>query len=403
MNIDKNRIKIEAIAGVTTFLTMAYIIVVNPLILSTQGTGITFSGALTATVLLSFSMTLLMGLFAKLPFAVAPGMGINAFFTFTIILGQKVPWQVALGMIFWAGILFVLVSATPIREKIATAIPQNLRSASAAGIGLFLTFIGLKNAGLVVADPVTFVKFGGVGREVLLCLFGLAVTVVLLQRKSPLAFIVGIASTTILGILFGMVDVPQTWTSMPDFDSVFLKLDIVGALQLSLLPAIVSILFTDLFDSISTFVGVSQAAGLLDEKGDPKNLKQGLLVDAFATLGAGLMGTSSGTAYIESATGIEMGGRTGLTAVFTALCFLPFFFLAPIAGMVPAYATAPVLILVGAFMFRGISGLNLKQTRRHAPSFSHNNSNPTHIFYHSRNSLGFHLPYFSVRLSGPPP
>src|SRR6266550_5869071 len=330
----KPNIRTEAIAGITTFFTMSYIVVLNPSILSTEGTGMAFSGVLTATVLLCFVMTLFMGLYAKLPFAVAPGMGINAFFTFTIILTQKVWWQTALGIIFWAGVLFLVISITPIRETIAKAIPTELRLGTAAGIGIFLTFIGLKNAGLVAADPVTLVKLGQLGVPALLTIFATAVSVWLLIRKSAFAFLAGIIFATLVGWAFGLVSAPPKLFALPDFKTVFLKLDILGALKLSLLPAIIGILFTDLFDSISTFIGVAHAANLLDEHGHPKNLKQGLIVDSFATLGAGLAGTSSGTAYVESIAGIEMGGRSGLTSVFTALCFLPCFFLAPLAGMV---------------------------------------------------------------------
>ncbi|HEY0377554.1 MAG TPA: NCS2 family permease [Pyrinomonadaceae bacterium] len=362
-------LRTEAVAGVTTFFTMAYIVVVNPAILSTEGTGMSFSGVLTATVLLSFAMTLLMGVYAKLPFAVAPGMGINAFFTFTIILTQKVPWQAALGIIFWAGVLFLLVSATPVREAIARAIPPGLRIATAAGIGIFLTFIGLKNAGLITSDPVTFVKLGTLGREALLAILGLAVIVWLMKLRSSLAFLAGIFLVTLIAWLWGLVKAPASFFSAPDFGSVFLKLDVWGALKWSLLPAVISILFTDLFDSISTFIGVSQASGMLDEEGNPKNLKQGLIVDAWATLCAGLVGTSSGTAYVESVAGIQAGGRTGLTSVFTALCFLPCFFLAPLAGMVPLYATAPVLILVGASMFASVAGLSFKKMEDLLPAF----------------------------------
>ena len=366
---EKPNVRTEAVAGVTTFFTMAYIVVVNPAILSTAGTGMSFSGVLTATVLVCFTMTLLMGLYAKLPFAVAPGMGINAFFTFTIILTRQVPWQVALGIIFWAGVLFLLVSLTPVRETIARAIPKGLRIATATGIGIFLTFIGLKNAGLITSDPVTFVKLGTLGREALLAILGLAVIVWLLKMKSSLAFLAGIFLVTLISWLTGLVKAPANFFSAPDFGSVFLKLDILGALKLSLLPAIISILFTDLFDSISTFIGVSQASGMLDKEGNPKNLRQGLIVDAWATLGAGLAGTSSGTAYIESVAGIQAGGRTGLTSVFTALCFLPCFFLAPLAGMVPLYATAPVLILVGASMFASVAGLSFARMEDRLPPF----------------------------------
>src|ERR1041385_7059647 len=249
----------EAIAGITTFFTMSYIVVVNPTILSTPGTGMAFSGVLTATVLVCFSMTLLMGVYAKLPFAVAPGMGINAYFTFTIILTQKVWWQVALGIIFWAGVLFLVISVTPIRETIAKAIPTELRLGTAAGIGIFLTFIGLKNAGLIASDPVTFVKLGQLGLPALLTVAAAAISIWLLIRKSAFAFLAGIVLATALGWALGLVSVPASFFAPPDFKTVFLKLDVLGALKLSLLPAIIGILFTDLFDSISTFIGVAHA------------------------------------------------------------------------------------------------------------------------------------------------
>src|ERR1700752_5138817 len=365
----KPSLRTEAIAGVTTFFTMAYIVIVNPAILSTPGTGMSFSGVLTATVLLCFLMTLLMGLYAKLPFAVAPGMGLNAFFTFTIILTQKVWWQVALGIIFWAGVLFLIVSITPIRETIAKAIPSELRIGTAAGIGIFLTFIGLKNAGFIASDPVTLVKLGNLDLKSLLTIVGIVVTVVLMIRRSVFAFLGGIFVVTVIAWLAGIIKVPDQLLSAPDFHTVFLKLDILGALKLSLLPAIISIMFTDLFDSISTFIGVAHAADLLDENENPRNLRQGLIVDSFATLGAGLAGTSSGTAYIESIAGINMGGRTGLTSVFTALCFLPCFFLAPLVGMVPPYATAGVLILVGASMFKSVGQIRFGKIEEGLPAF----------------------------------
>jgi adenine/guanine/hypoxanthine permease len=362
-------LRTEAVAGVTTFLTMAYIVVVNPLILSTEGTGIPFGGALTATVLVCFVMTLLMGLYAKLPYAVAPGMGLNAFFTYTIIIGQQVPWQTALGIVFWAGVLFLLISVTPVRVAVARAIPKNLRIAAAAGIGVFLTFIGLKNAGLVVGDPNTLVKFGAVDGTTAAALAGFLLTVVLLKRKSSLAFLAGIALVTLIALAAGWVRLPDRIFSLPDFGSTFFRLDIFGALKLSLLPAIISIMFTDLFDSLSTFLGVSHAAGLVDEDGEPKNLQQGLIVDSVATFGAGLFGSSSGTAYIESVAGIEMGGRTGWTAVFTALCFLPGLFIAPLAAMVPPYATAIVLVMIGAFMFRSVRELEFEHLEDALPAF----------------------------------
>jgi adenine/guanine/hypoxanthine permease len=368
--IQKLSLKTEAIAGITTFFTMAYIVIVNPQIISADGkTGMAFSGVLTATVIICFAMTLLMGLYAKLPFAVAPGMGINAFFTYTIILGKGVPWQVALGIVFWAGVFFLLISVTPIRESIAKAIPAELRIAAAAGIGIFLTFIGLKNAGFIVSDPVTFVKLGALGIPALLTILGVAISIFMMSRRNPFAFLATIVAVTIIAWAIGSVSAPSQVLSLPDFKSVLFKLDVIGALKLSLLPSIIAILFTDLFDSISTFIGVAHAGDLLDENGHPRNLRQGLIVDSFATMGAGVAGTSPGTAYIESIAGIEMGGRTGLTSVFTALCFLPCLFIAPIAGMVPPYASAAVLILVGATMFRSVGQISFSKIEEGVPAF----------------------------------
>jgi AGZA family xanthine/uracil permease-like MFS transporter len=370
INSARTNLRTEAIAGITTFFTMAYIVVVNPQILSADGkTGMAFNGVLTATVIICFTMTLLMGLYAKLPFAVAPGMGINAFFTYTIVLGKGVPWPTALGIIFWAGVIFLLISVTPIRESIAKAIPREIRIAAAAGIGIFLTFIGLKSAGFIVSDPVTFVKIGALGKPALLTIVGVAISILLISRKSPLAFLITIVLITLIAWALGLVTAPAQKFSLPDFQSVFLKLDIWGALKLSLVPSIIAILFTDLFDSISTFLGVAHAGGLLDDDGHPRNLREGLIVDSLATMGAGLAGTSSGTAYIESIAGIEMGGRTGTTSVFTALCFLPCLFIGPVAGMVPPYATAAVLILVGAAMFRSVAQINFSKFEEGIPAF----------------------------------
>ena len=284
----------DEIGGVTTFVTMAYIVVVNPSILATPGTGMPFSGVMTATVFVACSMTLLMGLYARLPFAVAPGMGLNAFFAFTLVMQSHIPWQTALGIVFWAGVLFLLVSATPIREQIALAIPAGLRSAAAGGIGLLLTFLGLRNAGIVVADPATLVRMGVLDHRAALLLLGILLAAVLAHRRNPLAFLTAIIMVTGLAWGLGYERVPDRVLSAPDFSSTFLALDIRGALQLSLLPSIIAILFTDLFDSLSTFIGVATASGLTDEKGRPINLRRGLIVDAVATLSAGLAGSSPG-------------------------------------------------------------------------------------------------------------
>jgi AGZA family xanthine/uracil permease-like MFS transporter len=355
--------------GITTFFTMAYIVVVNPGILSAPGTGMPFSGALTATVLIACSMTLMMGLYARLPFAVAPGMGINAFFAYTIVLQNGVPWQTALGMVFWAGVLFLLVSATPLRERIAHAIPPGLRVAAAAGIGLLLTFIGFRNAGLIEADPATLVRLGTLDHRGAFLLLGIVLAVPLLRRNNPFAFLASIFAVTALAWLLGYAEPPERMTSAPDFSSAFLQLDILGALQLSLLPAIVAILFTDLFDSLSTFIGVANAAQLTEADGRPLNLRKGLIVDAFATFGAGLAGTSSGTAFVESIAGIRVGARTGRASVVTALCFLPCLFIAPLAAAVPDYATAAVLVLVGLAMFQTVATLDFGSIEDSLPAF----------------------------------
>jgi adenine/guanine/hypoxanthine permease len=354
MTEDQNSWSKEAIGGFTTFLTVMYIVFVNPMILSTEGTGLSFSGVMTATIILCFTMTLFMGLYAKVPFAVAPGMGINAFFTYNLILGKGIAWPLALGAVFWSGVLFLILSLSSVREKIAESIPLHLRVGASAGIGLFLTFIGLKNAGMIKADPVTLVKAAPFSSTVALTLVGLFIATIGLRRKNPFAFILSIFVTTILGALLGLVKMPEKIFSSPDFSSTFFKLDIVNSFSLALAPAIFALCFTDLFDSITTLVGVSHAGKILDSKGQPKNLRKGLIVDAWATLLAGVFGSSSGTAFIESSAGISAGAKTGRASVVTAFCFLPLLFLAPLAAVIPPFATAPILILVGASMFRSL-------------------------------------------------
>ncbi len=355
--------------GVTTFFTMAYIVVVNPAILASPGTGMPFTGALTATVLVAFLMTLAMGVYARLPFAVAPGMGLNAFFAYTIVIQGGVAWQTALGMVFWAGVLFVIVSVTPLRERIATAIPPGLRVAAAAGIGLLLTFIGFRNAGLIEADPVTLVRLGALDHRALFLLLGLAIAVFLLRRSNPFAFLAAIFAVTTLAWTFGLAEPPPQLTSAPDFSSAFLQMDIAGALAPALFPAIVALLFTDLFDSLSTFMGVAGAAGLTEPDGRPLNLRRALIVDAVATLGSGLAGTSPATAFVESISGIRVGARTGRASVVTALCFVPCFFIAPLVAAVPGYATSAVLILVGLAMFQMVTTLDFRAIEDALPPF----------------------------------
>ena len=373
----------EILAGVSSFLATSYIIVVNPAILSQ--TGMSFSAVSTATILVSFFSSLMMGLYARNPILVAPGMGLNAFFTFSAVLGLKIPWQQALGAVFWSGILFLLLSVFNIRTHIVRAIPRPLRYAIAAGIGLFITLIGLANARFIVYNPATIVGMGALDPAVLTFLTGLLVTAVLVTRKVKGAFLMGIVFTTLIAYPIGrwwgagagagqgaghgvtLVNWKGVFAS-PDFSLLF-KLDLLHALRWSVVPVIFAFVFTDLFDSLSTFVGLSEAANLLDEKGEPRNIRRSLLTDAVSTTLAGLLGSSPGTAYIESAVGIEAGGRTGLTAVVGGLLFLPFLFMAPLLSVVPAIATAPALVLVGVFMVRPVTKINWQQLDEAIPAF----------------------------------
>ncbi len=369
---NKTTVSTEIIAGVSSFLATSYIVVVNPSIL--QQAGMPFAAVLTATVLVSFFSSLMMGLYARNPVLVAPGMGLNAFFTFSAVIGMKVPWPVALGAVFWSGILFLLLSVFNIRTYIVRAIPRPLRYAIAAGIGLFITLIGLVNARFIVANPATITGIGKLTPALLSFLAGLLVTAVLVAKKVKGSILLGIIFTTLaawpLGRWWGEGTLVH-WQGLfaaPDFSLLF-KLDLVHSLQWSVAPVIFAFVFTDMFDSLSTFVGLAEAADLLDENGEPRNIRRSLVTDAVATTLAGLVGSSPGTAYIESAVGIEAGGRTGLTAVVGALLFLPFLFLAPLLSMVPAIATAPALVLVGVFMIRPVVKINWLQLDEAIPAF----------------------------------
>ncbi len=373
LKANQTSVRTEIVAGVSTFLATMYIIVVNPAILSQAG--MSFSAVLTATVVLSCFCSLMMGLYARNPIVVAPGMGLNAFFTFAAVKGMGIPYQTALGAVFWAGILFLLLSVFNIRSHIVAAIPKQLRYAVSAGIGLFITFIGFANAKFIVPNPATMVGIGDLGSpELLMFVAGLLLTAVLVARRVAGAIIIGIVLTTLLAVLAGRFWPGKplvVWKGVfapPDFSLLF-QLDFAGSLKFSLFPVIFAFAFTDLFDSISTFVGVAEAAGLQDTDGQPRNLKQSLLTDAVATTLAGLLGTSPGTAYIESAVGVEQGGRTGLVAVVAGLLFLPFLFLSPLLSVVPAIATAPALVLVGVFMMRPVAQINWTQLDDAIPAF----------------------------------
>jgi len=370
---DSGKMLTEILAGVSSFLATAYIIIVNPAILSQAG--MPFSAVLTATVLVSFFSSLMMGLYARNPILVAPGMGLNAFFTFTAVLTMKISYQIALGAVFWSGIVFLLLSAFNIRTYIVQAIPKTLRYAIASGIGLFISMIGLANAKFVVSNPATIIGIGKLDASVLTFIVGLSISAVLLVKNVKGSILIGIVVTTLLAWPIGrwwggsnpIVNVTQL-VSMPDFSLLF-QLDILHSLQWSMVPIVFAFVFTDMFDSLSTFVGLSEAAGLVDENGEPRNIKKSLMVDAFSTTIAGLLGSSPGTAYIESAVGIEQGGRTGLTAITGAILFLPFLFLSPLVSAVPAIATAPALVLVGVFMMKPIIKINWIQLEEAIPAF----------------------------------
>lgn len=349
-------VRTEVLAGATTFLTMAYIVLVNPAILGT--TGMPVAGVAAATCLAAGVGCLLMGFLANYPIALAPGMGLNAYFAFTVVGAMGVPWQTALGLVFISGVLFIILTMAGVRQLIVSAIPRALFSAIAAGIGLFIAFIGLRGAGLVVANPATLVTLGDVhAPATLLALLGLAILSVLLVLKVRGAIFIGIVATAILGWVLGLATwAPQPY-SLDEMTGTALQLDIPAALGigghgfgLALLEILFVFLFVDLFDNVGTLVAVSKKAGLMRPDGSIPRLNRILFADAGATVVGSLAGTSTVVSYIESASGVSAGGRTGLTAVVTGLLFLATLFVAPWAQVIPAAATAPALILVGAMM-----------------------------------------------------
>lgn len=362
----------EVLAGIATFLTMSYIIVVNPAILSDAG--MEFNGVLFATVLVASLSTIFMGLFANLPYALAPGMGLNAFFTYSLVIGSGLSWQTALGAVFISGIIFIILSVTKIRTIIMKAVPVPIRQAVAGGIGLFLAFIGLRSVNFIVPNEATTIAFGGMNAQTIIFIVGLIITGFLVVRRIKGALIIGIIVTSIIAFVTSLfmetpiVTPPTGVFALPSF-SVFFKLDILGALKFSLIGPIFALLFTDMFDSISTFLGIATTANLVDEKGEPVDAPKALLVDAVSTTMSGLFGTSPGTTYVESAAGVEEGGRTGLTAIVAGLLFLPFMFFSPILSFIPSVATAPILVIVGLFMMTGIMKLDWSNYEESFPAF----------------------------------
>ncbi len=360
-------VKREVLAGCTTFLTMAYITFVNPAILS--DTGMDFGAVFVATCVAAAFGTLVMGLYANYPIALAPGMGLNAFFTYGVVLGLGYAWQTALGAVFLSGVIFVILSLLPVREWLINSIPRTLKMAISAGIGLFLGIIALENAGIVVDHPATLVTMGDMtAAPAILAMLGFVIIVALSRRQVPGAVIIGILAVTGLGVAFGITEWKGLVSVPPDPSPTLLALDIVGAFEVSLLAVVFTFLFVDLFDTAGTLVGVAHRAGLLDDEGKLPRLRKALLADSTATVvGAGL-GTSSTTSYIESAAGVNAGGRTGLTAVVVAILFLLCLFFSPLAQTVPAYATAPALLYVACLMTRGLAEIDWEDATEYAPA-----------------------------------
>ena len=367
-------VRTEALAGATTFLTMAYIIVVNPAILSEAGLPVAAVAA--ATCLAAGIGSLLMGFMANYPLALAPGMGLNAYFTYTVVKGMGVPWEVALGCVFISGVAFLLLTLVGVRQLIVRSIPKPLLAATAAGIGLFIAFIGLKNAGLVVASPATTVALGDLKTPTaLLTLFGLVLISVLQARKIKGAMLIGILTLTVIGWFLGLSSWTG-WTFGPTaLMATFGKLDIAGALNLggsfgvALLEIIFVFLFVDLFDNVGTLAAVTKRAGLQGPNGEIPRLNRILYADSIAATVGAVAGTTTVTSYIESASGVAVGGRTGLTAVVTGLLFLLALLVAPLAGLVPTAATAPALILVGVMMMGAISEVAWDEPLDAVPAF----------------------------------
>ncbi|HTH48949.1 MAG TPA: NCS2 family permease [Candidatus Limnocylindria bacterium] len=370
----------ELVAGLTTFAAMAYILAVNPGILGL--TGMDRGALITATALASALMTALMALATNYPIALAPGMGLNAFFTFGLCLGAKVPWQAALGLVFYSGVIFLLLTLTGIRKKLIEAIPHELKLAITCGIGLFIAFIGLKGGGIIVASPPTFVSLGDLHQPgPLLVLGGIVLTAILVWRKIPGAIIIVIGLITALGFflkttgadgkVLPITAAPEAIVALPaSLAPTFLKLDLgyFWSHWRECLPLLLALLFVDLFDNMGTLIGVCQRAGLLDQDGNLPKLGRALSADATAAMVGSTLGTSTVTSYIESAAGVEAGGRTGLTALTTAGCFLLALFLSPLIAIIPAVATAPALVIVGVFMMQSIAELDLKDFSKAVPA-----------------------------------
>jgi adenine/guanine/hypoxanthine permease len=364
---NQTTVRSEFLGGVTTFLTMAYIVVVNPQILGQAGMPV--EGVLFATCIAAAIATLVMGLYANYPIALAPGMSLNAYFTYSVCLGMHVPWRTALGVIFFSGVAFLILTVTRVREQIVNGIPGCLKHSTAGGIGMFIAFVGLRNAKLVVGNPATFVALGTfANHEAQLACVGLGIMLVLMTRKITGAILIGILGTTLLGIARGMASLPRAIFSLPHPSLTWLQLDLRGALRLGLFEIVFVFLFVDLFDNVGTLVGVCEQGGFVKDGKIPR-VGRALVSDAMGTIVGALTGTSTVTSYIESAAGVAAGARTGLSNVFVAGLFLLAAFCAPLAAAIPGYATAPALILVGALMTESIARVEWGEFTEAIPAF----------------------------------
>ena len=350
-------IKKEFLAGFTTFITMAYIIFVNPQMMAISGMdlGASFVGTCIAAAIACFAM----GFYSNWPIGLAPGMGLNAFFTYTVVGELGYSWEVALGGVFLAGILFVIISVTPLRQWMLNSIPMNLRIAMGAGVGLFVGFIGLKTGGIIIQNEATFLSLGNFKNiETLLAGIGFLLILILAIRKIAGAIIIGILTVTISGLFLGLIEFNGIISQPPDVRPTLLKLDIVGALDVAMISVIISFLFVNLFDTAGTLLGVASRANLIDSSGKIKNLERALKADSTASVAGSFFGCSPVTSYVESSAGVEAGGRTGLTAVVVGILFILAMFLSPLASIIPAYATAGALIYVAILMLGGMEKLN---------------------------------------------
>jgi AGZA family xanthine/uracil permease-like MFS transporter len=360
-------VRTEFVAGLTTFLTMVYIVFVNPQILGNAGMD---KGAVfVATCLAAAASTIVMALYANYPIALAPGMGLNAFFAFTVVLAMKYTWQQALAAVFCSGVIFFLISIFRIREYIINSIPRNLKFAISAGIGLFLGIIALEESKIVVGSPATLVTLGDLRNPVaILCLLGLVLITALNYRKIAGGTLIGILIVTVIGLPLGLTSYSGIVSAPPSLKPTLFQLDFSQITDVSFLIVIFSFLFVDVFDNAGTLIGVTHRAGLTDKDGNLPRMKQALLADSFAAVFGSLIGTSTTTSYIESAAGVSAGGRTGLTALFVAAFFLAALFFAPLAGMIPAYASAAALLYVACVMARGLAEIEWDDITESAPA-----------------------------------